>query len=117
MLSHVAAWYFDNPPTTWRIARRPSGWWIVAVDGTYISWHPTKRDAAANLTDGPEAHAHYDTLDWLLGYSPDPRSRPLADANARQSPGSCPHEHRAIEPVSASTHQFKELSCVPKNSE
>ena len=76
----VAAWYFDNPPASWRIARHPSGWWIVAADGTYISWHPTKRDAAANLTDGSEAHAHYDTLDWLLGYSPDPRSRPLADA-------------------------------------
>ena len=34
-LTRVAAWYFDYPPATWRIARHPSGWWIVAADGTY----------------------------------------------------------------------------------
>jgi hypothetical protein len=73
----VAAWYFANPPATWRIARYPSGWCITAADGTYISAHRTKCDAAANLTDGPCARAHYATMDWYLGYPCDARRRPL----------------------------------------
>ena len=78
--ARVAAWHFANPPATWRIARCPSGWgWCVtAPDGTYISSYRSKRDAAANRTDGPDAKAHYATLDWYLGYSCDPR--PLTDA-------------------------------------
>jgi hypothetical protein len=76
----VAAWYFANPPATWRIARYPSGWHITAADGTYISSHRTKRDAAANLTDGPSARAHYATIDWYLGYPGDAHRRPLTAA-------------------------------------
>ena len=77
--ARVAAWYFDNPPATWRIARGSPGWWyITAPDGTYISSHRSRHDAAAHLTDGPYAQAHYATLDWYLGYSTDPR--PLTDA-------------------------------------
>jgi hypothetical protein len=76
----VAAWYFANPPATWCIARRPSGWVVTAADGTFISKHATIREAAANLTDGPCARDHYDTLDWYLGYSHDPDARPLTKA-------------------------------------
>ncbi|MGH3557205.1 MAG: hypothetical protein ACRDTK_06885 [Mycobacterium sp.] len=89
--TRVAAWYFANPPTTWCITRHPCGWWVTAADGTYISWHRTKRDAGANLTDGPDAHEHYATLDWLLGYSPDPQLRPLTAA-----------EHAAVDRVLSS---------------
>jgi hypothetical protein len=78
--TRVAAWYFANPPGTWRIARYPSGWCVTAADGTYISSHRTKRDAAANLTDGPCATAHYTTLDWYLGFSCGARRRPLTTA-------------------------------------
>ncbi|ORW09576.1 hypothetical protein [Mycobacterium kyorinense] len=76
----VAAWYFANPPATWCIARHPAGWCVTAADGTYISSHRSRRDAVANLTDGPYARAHYATLDWYLGYSIDPTMRPLTDA-------------------------------------
>jgi hypothetical protein len=78
--TRVAAWYFANPPTTWCIAHCPSGWYVTAADGTYISSHRTKRDAAANLTDGPCAAAHYATLNWYLGYSDDAHLRPLTGA-------------------------------------
>jgi hypothetical protein len=77
----VAAWYFTNPPATWSIARHSSGWHVTASDGTYISCHRSRRDAAANLTDGPCARDHYATLDWYLGYSCDPRLPPLTDAD------------------------------------
>jgi hypothetical protein len=76
----VAAWYFANPPTTWCITRYPSGWYVTASDGTYISCHRTKREAAANLTEGPCAAAHYATLNWYLGYSGDAHLRPLTRA-------------------------------------
>jgi hypothetical protein len=78
--TRVAAWYFANPPATWRIARYPSDWHIIAADGTYISSHRTKRDAAANLADGPCARAHYATMDWYLGYPCDGHRRPLTGA-------------------------------------
>jgi hypothetical protein len=78
--TQVAAWYFANPPTTWCIARCPSGWYVLAADGTYISSHSTKRDAAANVIDGPCAAAHYATLDWYLGYSSGAHLRQLTDA-------------------------------------
>ena len=78
--TYVAEWYFANPPSTWCIARYPSGWCITAADGTYISSHRTKNDAAANLTDGPFARAHYATMNWYLGYSGDAHQRPLAGA-------------------------------------
>jgi hypothetical protein len=78
--TRVAAWYFANPPSTWCIARFPSGWYVTAADGTYISSHRTKSDAAANLTDGPCARAHCATLDWYLGYPGDSHQRPLAGA-------------------------------------
>lgn len=78
--TRVAAWYFENPPTTWCIARHPSGWNVTAADGTYISSHRTKRDAVASLAAGPCAEAHYATLDWYLGYSDDAHLRPLTSA-------------------------------------
>jgi hypothetical protein len=92
--TNVAAWYFANPPATWCVARHPSGWFVNAADGTYISVHPTKREAVANLTDGAHARDHYDTLDWYLGYSRDPDLRPLTEAerdavaHVLSSPGS-----------------------------
>lgn len=79
--TRVAAWYFANPPDTWCITRRSSGWFITARDGTYISSHRSKSDAAANLTDGPCAMAHYAALDWYLGYRHDPH--PLTDAERK----------------------------------
>jgi hypothetical protein len=78
--TRVAAWYLANPPATWYVARHPSGWHVMARDGTYISAHRTRREATANLTDGPNARAHYATLDWYLGYSRGPRLRQLTDA-------------------------------------
>ena len=75
--ARVAAWYFANPPATWRLTRRPLSWDVIARDGTYISSHRTRRDAAANLTAGPCAQAYYATVDWYLGYRREPR--PLAD--------------------------------------
>jgi hypothetical protein len=78
--TRVAAWYFANPPTTWCVARYPSGWYLMAADGTFISSHGTKRDAVANLTDGSCAAAHYATLNWYLGYPGGAHLRPLTDA-------------------------------------
>ncbi len=78
--TRVATWYFVNPPATWCIVRHRSGWRVTAADGTYISSHRTKRDAAANLTDGPCAAAHYAVLDWYLGYYDDAHPRPLRGA-------------------------------------
>ncbi len=80
--SRVASWYFANPPATWCIARRFSSWHVTARDGTYISSHPSRADAAANLTDGPCAAAHYATLDWYLGYSHDQRPLTAAERTA-----------------------------------
>lgn len=79
----VAQWYFENPPATWCIAHDPLGWHVTAADGTYISSHHTKRDAAANLTEGPCAEAHYATLDWYLGYAGDAHLRPLTSAERK----------------------------------
>lgn len=62
------------------LARHPLGWLVIAADGTYISTHNTKQDAAANLTTGPRAAAHYAILDWYLGYSRDSGLPPLTDA-------------------------------------
>lgn len=78
--TQVAEWYFANPPSTWCIARHPLGWCITARDGTYISSHPTKSDATANLTEGPCAEAHYAIVNWYLGYSSDAHRRPLTGA-------------------------------------
>ena len=78
--TRVAEWYFENPPATWCIARDPLGWHVNAADGTYISSHQTKRDAVANLTEGPCAEAHYATLDWYLGYAGDAHLRPPTGA-------------------------------------
>jgi hypothetical protein len=75
----VATWYFANPPSTWCIARRSSGWYVTAPDGTYISSHRSRREAAANLTEGPWATDHFATLDWYLGYSRDPHLPALTD--------------------------------------
>lgn len=74
----VAAWYFENPPASWCLSRRASGWLVTARDGTYISSHRTRRDAAAHLTAGPCARSHYATLDWYLGYGSE--LPPLTDA-------------------------------------
>lgn len=78
--TRVATWYFANPPSTWCVVRHPEGWLVTAADGTYISAHSTKRDAAANLTDGPDAARHYAMLDWYLGYSRDSGACPPTDA-------------------------------------
>jgi hypothetical protein len=78
--TQVAEWYFANPPSTWYIARYPLGWCVTAGDGTHISSHATKSDAAANLTDGPCAEAHHATLNWYLGYCSDAQQRPLTSA-------------------------------------
>jgi hypothetical protein len=78
--TQVAAWYFANPPSTWCITRHPLCWCITARDGTYISSHPTKGDAAANLTAGPCAEAHYAKLNWYLGYCSDVDQPPLSAA-------------------------------------
>jgi hypothetical protein len=78
--ARVAGWYFKNPPATWSIARRSSGWHVIASDGTYISSHRSRREAAANLTEGRCARDHYATLDWYLDYSRDRRLAPLTDA-------------------------------------
>lgn len=76
--TRVAAWYFANPPATWCLTRRSSSWEVTARDGTFISAHRCRRDAAANLTAGSCAQAHYAAMDWYLGYRPEPR--PLTDA-------------------------------------
>ena len=75
--TRVASWYFANTPATWCVAHCPSGWYLTAADGTFISSHRTKRDAVANRTDGPCAQAHYAMLEWYLGFSRDPLLRPL----------------------------------------
>ncbi|MGE2817964.1 hypothetical protein ACQI5H_22890 [Mycobacterium heidelbergense] len=85
--ARVAQWYFANPPATWCLARHPSGWCVTAADGTFVSAHRTKRDAAANLTDGPCAKAHYATLDWYLGYSNDACLRPPTAAERQAVAG------------------------------
>jgi hypothetical protein len=76
--TRVVSWYFANPPATWCLTRRSSSWVVTARDGTYISSHRSRRAAAANLTAGPCAQAHYATMDWYLGYRPE--RRPLTDA-------------------------------------
>jgi hypothetical protein len=75
--TEVAAWYFANDPSSWCIARYPSGWCVTAADGTYISSHRTRSDAAASLRDGPCAKAHYATMNWYLGYPGGAHRRPL----------------------------------------
>jgi hypothetical protein len=81
--TQVAAWYLANPPSSWYVARHPLGWTVTAADGTFISSHRTKSDAAADLADGPCAKAHWATLNWYLGHSSDPDQRPLTGVERR----------------------------------